>query len=235
MTGSVTLTVVTEARGGGMKPLIVCVVVLMASACRDPEQVVAVAPGVALPARWANLAKTCDDNSPATTLPSDLRAKIETLPSPFSSSTDAYITRTTEGGWGGRAFRNGDHYDMYFVDTTRTQELFTALHQRGILVPDNLELLQGRWDYAQLYEWASYLNRTSLGTIRGSANIDIPLNRLDITVATEAERLQLDSALSVLDIPCFLPRSRLIHRDPPRALALLTIGLLELAEGRRRL
>jgi hypothetical protein len=175
-----------------------------------------VVPGVALPARWANLTKTCDANSPATTLPSYLRAKIETLPSPFSSSTDAYIARTNEGGWGGRAFLNGDHYDMYFVDTTRTTELFATLRQRGILVPDNLELLQGRWDYAQLYEWSSYLSRTSFGSIVATVQLDVPLNRLDITVWTEAERLQLDSALSVLDIPCFLATIAVDPPGPPR-------------------
>jgi hypothetical protein len=200
-----------------VKLFVIGIVVLIASACRsDPNAPVDVVPGVALPARWANLTKTCDANSPATTLPSDLRAKIETLPSPFSSSTDAYIARTNEGGWGGRAFLNGDHYDMYFVDTTRTTELFATLRQRGILVPDNLELLQGRWDYAQLYEWSSYLSRTSFGSNVATVQLDVPLNRLDITVWTEAERLQLDSALSVLDIPCFLATIAVDPPGPPR-------------------
>jgi hypothetical protein len=201
-----------------VKLFVIGIVVLIASACRsDPNAPVDVVPGVALPARWANLTKTCDANSPATTLPSDLRAKIETLPSPFSSSTDAYIARTNEGGWGGRAFLNGDHYDMYFVDTTRTAELFATLHQRGIRVPDNLELLQGRWDFAQLYEWAEYIDHMSLENIFESVQVDVPLNRLDITVGSEAERMQLDSALSVLDIPCFLATIAVVPLPgPPR-------------------
>jgi hypothetical protein len=106
---------------------------------------------------------------------------------------------------------------MYFVDTTRTEELFATLRKRGILVPDNLALLQGRWDYAQLDEWSRYLGLTAMdkGMIRGNWAIDVPLNRIDFTTMTEEDRAKLDSTFSSLDIPCFLATIAVETVGPP--------------------
>jgi hypothetical protein len=201
-----------------MKLFVVCVLALVAVACRNnPDEPVFVQQGVASPARWSNLSKSCDENSPTYSLPVELGGSLNIFPG-FGLGRDAYIARTNPGGWGGRAFLDSGQYYMYFVDTTRTQELFATLRQRGILVPDGLELRKGRWDFAQLYEWSNYLGTSTQRSMLGFADVDVPFNRVDVVATTEAGRVKLDSIFSALDIPCFLAAIAVEPEGPPRGL-----------------
>jgi len=208
-----------------MRLFVVCLVALAASvACRNSAEP-SVEPEVGSPARWVNLSKVCSENSPAYSLPAELRATIDTFPLTGSLARDAFIARTNPGGWGGRAFRDADQYYMYFmyfVDTTRTADIFATLRQRGILVPDDLELRKGRWDFAQIYDWSAYLSPTKLAKVDFHVSyymyIDVPLNRIEFVAASEADRVKLDSILSALDIPCFLAAIAIEPPGPPRGL-----------------
>jgi len=198
-----------------MRLFVVCLVALVVSACRNSAEPLTEPPAVASPARWANLSKSCTENSPAYSLPAELGGPINITTS-SGLERDAYIARTNPGGWGGRAFRNSDQYYMYFVDTTRTQELFAVLRQRGIFIPDGLELRKGRWDYAQLYEWLTYFYPTLEAKVAFNTYIDVPLNRIEFITTSEADRVKLDSILSALDIPCFLAAIAVEPPGPPR-------------------
>jgi hypothetical protein len=187
-----------------MKPFIVCLVALTALGCSSAVEPTPAPPEVASPARWAKLTKTCDESSPAYSLPTALRPTNSASVYPYNLPPDAYVAVTNPGGWGGRAFLDGGQYYMYFVDTTRTQEVFADLRRRQALGSENINLLKGRWDYAQLWDWNSYLRDKALEKIGGDTYIEVPLNRLHVSVASEDARTKLDSVLSVLDFPCFL-------------------------------
>jgi hypothetical protein len=199
-----------------MKLFVVCLFALAASACRsNPDGPVAYMPGVPSPARWANLSKDCPDDAPAYSLPASLGGPIN-ITATQGNGRDAYIARTNPGGWGGRAFRDSVQYYMYMVDTTQTQVLFATLQQRGILVPDNTKLLKGRWDFAQLYEWQWFFYPKMEDKVEFSTYIDVPLNRLEFSTTSEADRMKLDSVFSALDIPCFLAAIAVDPPGPPR-------------------
>ncbi|MQA90186.1 MAG: hypothetical protein GEU90_08120 [Gemmatimonas sp.] len=64
---------------------------------------------------------------------------------------------------------------------------------------------QGRWDFAQLYDWYRYLNQ-HLWPVEGLSFSDIQeaRNRLEYGAIDEPTRVEVENILADLDVPCFL-------------------------------
>jgi len=155
--------------------------------------------------RWASLAKACPADAPATSLPADLKA---TLPvSTFKTIDDraAELAKEIPGGWGGYAYIEHDHFNMFLIDPSQKKAALSALASRGVPPDDYIEVHQGRWDFAQLYDWYRYLGPRVLPGIKvSSSDIQEARNRIEYSVINEEERAKLEQALSDLDIPCWL-------------------------------
>lgn len=155
--------------------------------------------------RWANLAKACTADAPATSLPADLAATLPTGTFKTIDDRAAELAREIPGGWGGYAYIEHDHYNMFLVDPSQKKAALAALASRGIPPDDYIEVHQGRWDFGQLYDWYRYLGPRVLPGIKvSSTDIQEARNRIEYSVINEAERTKLEQALSDLDIPCFL-------------------------------
>lgn len=74
---------------------------------------------------------------------------------------------------------------------------------RGAL-PDAV-VEQGRWDFAQLFDWYRYVNRHAWQEPELTmSDIQESQNRIQYGVATEAARERLTRVLQGLELPCFL-------------------------------
>jgi hypothetical protein len=156
--------------------------------------------------RWARLAKSCPADAPATSLPAELKATLP-QPGPFKDIDEraAEISRQVPGGWGGYAYIENSHYNMFLVDLSQREAAIAALSALGVPLDPYLEMHQGRWDFGQLYDWYRYLGPRALSGIKWSASdIQEARNRIEYSVIDEAERTKLEQALSDLDIPCNL-------------------------------
>jgi hypothetical protein len=119
----------------------------------------------------------------------------------------AAIARQVPGGWGGALLVNGQP-TIYLVHPEKRDEAVAALYAFGVGQPAfDVRLsavLQGRWDFAQLYDWYRYIN-VQARTVSGlySTDIDEAQNRLHYGVDSGAVR-QFEGVLQTLDLPCDL-------------------------------
>jgi hypothetical protein len=169
---------------------------------------------------WATtLDRVCDSNAAANSLP---KAKLDEIGPyrghPYMDSQWAEIARQVPGGWGGlyyerAAGRQQGALTIVLVDPTQQDRAVEALSRlfRGTgwerLIPElpNAVVQQGRWDFAQLFDWYRYLNR-HVGQESGVTMSDIQesMNRIEYGVADEAARERLTRRLQGLNLPCFL-------------------------------
>jgi hypothetical protein len=91
------------------------------------------------------------------------------------------------------------------VDPARREEAIEALRSEGIPASTSTVVKQGRWDFAQLYDWYRFLAAGALA-LEGVTFTDIQesRNRLEIGAVDEEARGRLEQMLSALDLPCFL-------------------------------
>lgn len=129
----------------------------------------------------------------------------------------AAIARWVPGGWGGFFLDSGGHPTVYLVHPEQRQNALADLYALGIGKPvydvRTAQVRQGRWDFAQLYDWYRYINdRWSAYVIRRavplnggvySTDIDEVRNRLAYGVDTTA-KADLGAFVSSLDLPCDL-------------------------------
>jgi len=122
-----------------------------------------------------------------------------------SDEVFADIARKVPGGWGGYFFDFDDWtYGTYLVDPSKHAEATTALLEFGIDIRQ-MRVKQGRWDFAQLYDWKLYIYAHSSGAPRFvSTNINEALNRLVFGVADVATGDSLAAFFSSLALPCDL-------------------------------
>jgi hypothetical protein len=119
--------------------------------------------------RWVDVGKVCTPESPAYPLPESLR---DTSAKPFGTAhkdwdEKAELSRTTiPGGWGGIGFRR-ERYPrttVYLLDTLQFEGAVRALVAAGLLPPNpSVAPVQGRWTYAQLYDWFKYIHMNIRG------------------------------------------------------------------------
>lgn len=107
---------------------------------------------------------------------------------------------------------------LYLLEPSKLEEAAEALRAEGIPVPSTVVVKQGRWDFAQLYEWYRHLN-PHLWAVEGVVSSDIQesRNRLEYGVIDEPTRVKMEKILAGLDVPCFLVAIEI--RDYPVILA----------------
>lgn len=119
----------------------------------------------------------------------------------------AAIARQVPGGWGG-AFLVNNQITIYLVHPEARDQAVAALWGFGIGRPQydvhTATVLQGRWDFAQLYDWYRYVN-VGAWTIEGLyySGINRGTNRL-VYGADPSAMARFDSFLQGLDLPCDL-------------------------------
>jgi hypothetical protein len=154
----------------------------------------------------------CPVDAPAFSLPEALRGSLQEDRAATIDSELAAVAREVPGGWGGMFYREG-RLTLYLVDPSKREEAIAALEQRlpgtgyGHVVPElrNARILQGRWDFAQMYDWYRYLNQhvwSESGITSG--DIDEAKNRIEFGARDEAARARLNARLDSLDLPCGL-------------------------------
>jgi len=116
----------------------------------------------------------------------------------------AEVAREVPGRFGGVLNESGPV--IYLVDTTRRADAIAALVARGVLPVakgEKARVRQGRWDFAQLYDWYRYL-AVHLPSERVSSAIDEGQNRIWYGMVDEQQRVRFERALAPLRLPCFL-------------------------------
>lgn len=186
---------------------------ILVGACAEP-----VAPEPEDPTS-ATVDKACHSNAPANSLPA---AKLNEIGPyrghPYMDSQWAEIARQVPGGWGGLYYERGagrqqGPLTIVLVDPTQRDRAVEAISRlfRGSgwerLTPElpNAVVQQGRWDFAQLFDWYRYLNQ-HVWQESGVTMSDIQesKNRIEYGVADEAARERLTRRLQGLNLPCFL-------------------------------
>ncbi len=165
---------------------------------------------------WAQLDKRCPANAPVYDAPAVAQSGgVRTIDEIW-----AEIARQVPGGWGGLFYEPTSRASgadtqgpltMYLVDPRQREAAVTALirllEREGMLVPglSRAQVWQGRWDFAQLYDWYVYLN-PYVWQVEGvtMTDIDESRNRIEYGVLDEAVRQRVVTLLNELDIPCFL-------------------------------
>lgn len=157
--------------------------------------------------KWASLAKSCPQDAPATPIP--LALKAATPPMGSSLTIDdkyADIARDIPGGWGGGSFLENSVMNMYLVNPSQKEAALAALAEHGVVgAGADVRVRQGRWNFAELYDWYRYLGSYVWTSAKvSSSDIQEARNRIQYSVIDEGERAKLEKALSDLDIPCWL-------------------------------
>ncbi len=152
----------------------------------------------------------CDPTAPG---PSIAQARLDSVPprptEPRTVDDEwAAIARQVPGGWGG-LFLENQIPTIYLVDPSKREEAIEALIALGIGGGEFFDLRearvrQGRWDFAQLYDWRWYLD-ARLGAVGlTSRDIDELQNRLVYGVKDDAVRTSWTARIDSLNIPCEL-------------------------------
>lgn len=152
----------------------------------------------------------CASDAPAVTLPSTAR---DSLGYPFGkpgtedlSEPRASLSRKIPGGWGGVTRREkGLGFAIFLIDTTQRRAALEALVSAGInYVSLSTEVRQGRWTYAQIYDWFRYIHSHLRHVAVTMWSLDEDNNRILYGVENKAAASELDRQLTAMNVPCFL-------------------------------
>lgn len=185
-----------------MKPFVAIVGLAIAAGCGAPS-----AP-TTLPEsepRWASLGRACTADAPAASLSADARESV----APRSPEWDvnarwAALAGRVPGGWGGFFLEDGVP-TIYLVDPALKETAIAVLAAEGFPLGSTTRVKQGRWDFAQLYDWYRYLApHTSVADGMSFSDIQEARNRIEYGVIDEGARTRLEEILARLDLPCFL-------------------------------
>lgn len=159
---------------------------------------------------WANVGTECTQYSSVTEIPSSAR---DSLGHPFGNPGDAEdvwakraeISRQIPGGWGGVTRKeNGWGTRLLFVDTTQRVRALEALAAAGSPFSPNTPIKQGRWTYAQIYDWFRYIQTHLRHVAVTGGALDEANNRIFYMVEDEAAAREFDRQLAGMNVPCFL-------------------------------
>jgi hypothetical protein len=159
---------------------------------------------------WANVGKVCTKNSPIAEIPSSAR---DSLGDPFGNpgkhndpwEKRAEISRRIPGGWGGVTRKeNGFGTRLLFVDTTQRVRALEALAAAGSPFSPDTPVKQGRWTYAQIYDWFRYIHTHLRHVAVTMWTLDEANNRILYGVENEAAAREFDRQLATMNTPCFL-------------------------------
>jgi hypothetical protein len=148
--------------------------------------------------RWADVGHACSEDSAARSLAPEL---VRSYRRGEPDDAFARLARTVPGGFGGFLYSDGKP-TIYLVDTTKAAQAISGVVAGGIPAT-GAQVLQGRWDFAQLSDWMEYV--TPRLTVRISfSDINEATNRLEFGGPDERVLKQLDSAFSRMHLPCHL-------------------------------
>ncbi len=196
-------------------PAFAIVLALIPVACSDPA-----APGDPtepdewLGATWADLGRACPADAPAFSLSEAARDSVPILDHELGTMDALWagFAREVPGGWGGLFYKDG-RLTMYLVDPDQQDEataslarLFEGSTWAGY-APQlaSARILEGRWDFAQLFDWYRYINQY-IWEVDGVTFSDIQeaANRIEYGAEDEDALRRATEALAALDLPCFL-------------------------------
>lgn len=187
-------------------------------------------------ARWAELGRSCPEDAPATLLSEERRDSLPPFERDLNGQWADFALRAP-GGVGGY-FIGEAGPTLYLTDTTQLQAAAAFLREEGVPVADAVVARQGRWDFAQLYDWYRYLNRFVFALDGWStADVNEATNRLEYGAVDESARREIEDTLRGLGIvPCFLVaielQARPEMRPPPISLDTRARGVVrEVAVG----
>jgi hypothetical protein len=160
--------------------------------------------------RWANVGKDCAQDAPVTEVPQSAR---DSLGDPFGNpgkhndpwEKRADIARKIPGGWGGVTRKeNGFGTRLLLVDTTQRARALEALEAAGSPFSPDTPVKQGRWTYAQIYDWFRYIHTHLRYVAVTGWSLDEANNRILYHVEDEAAAREFDRQLAGMNVPCFL-------------------------------
>jgi hypothetical protein len=162
-------------------------------------------PPLPLPAStavWADLGRECAPDAPVWTVSA---AALDSTPVLFRDTNFAWadIARRAPGGWGGYFVDRGMG-TAYFVDPSQREAANAFFRSEGIHIPSAQVAKQGRWDFAQMYDWYRYLRRHVWVPGTSFSDIQEARNRLEYGAIDEPTRVRMEEVLAALEIPCFL-------------------------------
>ena len=116
----------------------------------------------------------------------------------------AAIARQAPGGWGGVFYVDG-RLTIYLVRPEEAEDAIPVLNSLGARVGLQPDVLRGRWDFAQMYDWNRYIAHRGLWMVDGvyGSSIDEKMNRLHYRVTPESLP-SLAQFLTDLRVPCGL-------------------------------
>ena len=152
----------------------------------------------------------CDPNSPGPSISGAMRNRLPPFPPPEEWTINeiwADIARQVPGGWGG-FFIGDDQPIHYLVHPERQDDALAALRELGVTSPFTTRepaVLQARWDFAQLYDWRTYIF-VAVGWPDGLVSVDIDefRNRLSYGVEDVEAAESLAAAFEAANLPCAL-------------------------------
>lgn len=181
-----------------------CLVVASCSESVGPKGFAAPYFDEAWPGQWADVGRDCPVNAPAYDIPADARGS---LPPGGFDGIWADLARRAPGGWGGVFLVDGV-FTMYMLDPSQKQAALNFLRSEDfpIPIPNSVVVRQGRWDFAQMFDWARYLRSSVYHGVEGVwfADIQEARNRLEYGVVDEPTRRRVEEVLTALEVPCFL-------------------------------
>lgn len=162
--------------------------------------------------RWAGH-HACSADSPA---PSVSPLRLSVLPPPIEDSDTelAARTRSVPGGFGG-FFLDGYQAFIYLKDPGRERAAVPQLLEMHAITRAPNVVLEGRWSFAQLYDWRWYLEMR-VGRDWYTMDIDETRNHITFGFLKEEERSAFERRLLELDVPCFLVVTELTSPIVPR-------------------
>lgn len=160
-------------------------------------------------ASWAKIGKTCVPSSAVYSVP---RIRLDSAPvtthGPGRTVDDDWsdIARDTPGGFAGLILENNIPV-VFLTDTTRKSDALAALTAKHVYSGSlsGARVRAARWDFLQLAEWFRYF-QLNVYFMPGMtlADIDEAKNRITFGVHDSTAWRNVESALSKLDVPCYL-------------------------------
>ena len=151
----------------------------------------------------------CDPTGPGPSIEGARRDSLPPEPTQFRDVNDewASIARQVPGGWGGFFLVDGQP-TVYLVEPGRRDEALAALHLLWDWTPYDIrqsDVWQGRWDFAQLYDWRRYID-VAVGWPEGltSSDLDEFRNRIAYGVRDEGIAASFGALLDSANLPCEL-------------------------------
>lgn len=151
----------------------------------------------------------CDPAAPGPSLEPAKRDSLPPPPTDFRTLDDewAEIARQVPGRWGGVVL-DGGILTIYLVDPSKRAQAVAALFALGVGAPYDIRqarVKQGRWDFAQLYDWYRYIN-VRVGWPEGLVltDIDEGRNRVVYGVQDDNAKARLEAVVEPLGLPCEL-------------------------------